>query len=239
MSFETNFDKCTYGSRVLECVNKYSSAFSTLIHGSPAKCENYYCAIMDNQIQDSRNVMTCSGAVMKTSTTNVLNPLGGDNEIKLSDFTRISKNTNFETYYFQDIRTSFDHDIVSITCSDIFKTCVKLSDDTEHCYGNTDDIFILSAWGSFGLGLGIGVFCFGILSAIANYFFGKKWITLLVGMLSLLIPIITFPILWYISTWGFFGGLIISIVPLVVVWSFIGKGSVVPLSANVHKYQDF
>lgn len=239
MSFQTDFDKCTYGSRVLECVNKYSDEFSTLIYGSPAKCKNHYCAIMDNQIQDSRNVMTCSGAIMKTSATNTLNALGGDNEIQLSEFGRIMKMTNFETFYFKDIRTTFDHDIVSISCNDLFKTCVKLSDDTEHCFGNIDDVFILSPWASFGLGLGIGIFCFGVLSAIVNYFVGKKWITFMVGMLSSLIPIISFPILWYISIWGFFGGLIISIVPLLVVWSFIGKGSAIPLSANVHKYQDF
>jgi hypothetical protein len=189
---------------------------------------------MDNQIDDTSKVMTCSGAVLKTSSSNIFNPLGRDAQT-LDEFGRLTKNTNFETYYFSDIRTAFNHDITSITCTDQFRTCVTLSDDAKYCFGNADDTFILMPWGSFGLGLAIGVVSFGIFAAIMNYFFKRKWATFLVAMLTLCGAGITFPIVWYVSIWGYFGGMLIGAVPFAIVWAILGKGAIMP-AAHITTY---
>ena len=233
MSFQTDYDKCTYGDRLLSCVNKYSGSFSTIITGAPAKCATHYCAIMDNQIEDTSKVMTCSGAVLKSSSDTVYNPLGRPNSVVLDDFGMLSSKTNFETFYFNDIRTAFDHDIVKITCTDSYQTCVTLTDDAEYCFGNIDDITILYPWASFGIGLGIGLVSFGLTAYLLDKYVEKKWVTFLIPSVMVLVPAIVIPVLFIISVWGFFGGVILGTIPFIFLWVVIGKGSVVPLSAGV------
>lgn len=170
-SFSTNYDRCTYDqpTNMVRCVNNFNTLFANLVHNAPSSASSHYCVVLENQIEDKHNVLSCSGTLINIRDIKLFNPLT-PNTIDLTDYNVVANQLQFREYYFSDVRTEFASDITQVTCSDPFKTCVSLQDGTTHCFGNTNNIDLLYPWPSFGI-----AFATCILSlTIVGYFLARK-----------------------------------------------------------------
>lgn len=152
---ETYFDNCELSTvegipqTILSCINFMGETDQHVVFNNKyAICEYHYCAIILNRVTNRHNTLTCSGGIMRFGDDNYFfNPI---TLFKL-DFSKMLPlptsavevlGYGLEFFYSKDIRTTFQDDIMDVTCTNDFQTCLRFHNGTV-CFGNTQDIGIM------------------------------------------------------------------------------------------------
>jgi hypothetical protein len=206
MVVSTYFDSCTLGQvdgiqeQVLSCTNFMGAVDKHVLYrGVYSSCEYHYCALIYDRVSLRHNTISCSGGVMRFNNNELfLNPITPF----ILDFAKMIRmpvsavellGTNLEFYYAKDVRTTFALDIVSVNCTNSFKTCLTFT-NTSVCFGNLDDTNVVNSpeamvWGAVS-SLVIGALFIFVL--LPNIRYRSSW------FLSLLyfIPLVSVTLLY-------------------------------------------
>lgn len=151
MDGTNRFDSCDLrnshpsGTPVLLCTNFLGERDVHFLE-QYAMCDNHYCVIRKEIDTGRTNVLSCSGGMIRFAGDDdyFFNPISPfkPNFSVLRELPYSYSLHNMQ-YYMKDVRTVFEHDILSVACSDDMMTCVRFHNDTA-CFGNTGGHFVFT-----------------------------------------------------------------------------------------------
>lgn len=170
--FENYFDSCRVNNTgtpaKITCQNFMGQIDTNYLHENKlALCEYHYCAIIKTKPNGNHDTLSCSGAIMRFGDNdyfyNPITPLKVDfSKMKPMPSSSVGLfSTSIDFYYAKDVRTRFDRNILSVNCTNSFKTCLVFEDKTL-CLGNVHNQHFVTSqqaltWGAV-VSLFIGAF---------------------------------------------------------------------------------
>lgn len=160
---ENYFDTCKMDNSVsppvVTCLNFMGEVDKNYMHGNNlALCEHHYCLITESKAYGTHDTLSCSGGVMRFGDDNYYyNPITPF----IMDFKLMKPmpssavnllGMGIDYYYAKDVRTRFSQALMSVNCTNDFKTCVTFS-NSSLCFGNESDQRIIHSqqavtWGA-------------------------------------------------------------------------------------------
>lgn len=139
-----------------------------------ANCKYHQCIINTDFAALTKTSVSCSGVIVRYGTDSYYNPLV-DKAMIMSKVKQLPRSiidsisSNLDYFYFKDVRTSFDKELDSVTCSDHFSTTLKFSDGTTVTWGNTDNTRVHHGFIAFITAFGLTLLAYIIVSIVFTY----------------------------------------------------------------------
>lgn len=169
MVLRNQFSLCTVddhssGGEVLSCLNTMGDRHRYFVYDSQvAMCEYHMCVIVLDRKDNAHNQLVCSGGIMRFGDDlyyfNPLTPFG-INFDKMLPLSRSSVDyfaTNVQYFFQSDVRSTFQHDIMEVNCTNNMRTCIKFSNSSV-CFGNVEDTAIIHSTESLIYGIVVSFF---------------------------------------------------------------------------------
>lgn len=152
---------------IAQCTNKMHEISRNFVWNDQfTMCKYHYCTILTQMAGEGHNSISCSGAMMAwgsfSTSDRVYNPITNqdlvwDSMHPLPDGAVEWPLSGMKHYYFKDARMTFPENVMSVNCTDDFRTCYEFESGKSECIGNTEGQFIMDSMFSFVIGLNIAL----------------------------------------------------------------------------------
>lgn len=186
---ENYFDICTESSTSneeitsLDCTNFLNDQINFLVGDMEkhvANCYYHQCFVNTDFTDSSTKIIACSGVILHYDSDSFLNPLVGK-KLKTESARQLPRSIvdpismNMDYYYIKDVRTTFDKDIDTVTCSDNLRTVINFKDGTMVVWGNTDNIAVLHGDLSFVIAASVVVLAYALIKLTFDYYLELRY----------------------------------------------------------------